>query len=75
MMIDPFSRSLLESYYVPIIQVLLTRLQNSKTETFASRFVRFYHFVSAKDDKGLGADFFINVTEQVQSGYVFLAYM
>lgn len=70
MMIDPFSRSLLESYYVPIIQVLLTRLHNSKTETFALRFVRFYHFFSAKDDEGLGADFFINVTEQVQSGYV-----
>ena len=49
--------------------MLLTRLQNSKTETFALRFVRFYHFIAARDDKGLGADFFINVAEQVQSRY------
>lgn len=52
-----------------MLTVLLTRLQNSRTETFALRFVRFYHFVAAKDDKGLGADFFINVAEQVQSRY------
>ena len=69
-MIDIFSSSTLEEYYVPILQILLTRLQNSRTETFALRFVRFYHFVAAKGDKGLGTDFFINVTEQVQSGYV-----
>ena len=49
--------------------MLLTRLQNSRTETFALRFVRFYHFIAARDDKGLGADFFINVAEQVQSRY------
>ena len=67
-MIDSFTSSALEKYYAPILQVLLTRLQNSKTETFALRFVRFYHYVSAKDDKDLGADFFIGVTEQVQSG-------
>ncbi len=36
-------------------------------ENFALRFVRFYHFISARDDKGLGADFFINVTDQVQN--------
>lgn len=53
-----------------MMQILLTRLQNSRTENFALRFVRFYHFVSARDDKGLGADFFIHITEQVQSGYV-----
>ena len=62
-------RSLLQNYYAPILTVLLTRLQNSRTETFALRFVRFYHFIAARDDKGLGADFFINVSEQVQSGY------
>lgn len=68
-LIDHYCRDLLEKYYATILQILLTRLQSSKTDTFALRFVRFYHFVCAKDDKGLGADFFINVTEQVQSGY------
>lgn len=67
-MTDLLISSTLEKYYVTILQILLTRLQDSKTETFASRFVRFYHFVSAKNDKGLGADFFISMTEQVQSG-------
>lgn len=64
-------RTTLENYYLPILQMLLTRLQNSKTETFTLRFVRFYHFMSAKDDTGLGADFFINVVDQIQSGYAY----
>jgi exportin-2 (importin alpha re-exporter) len=34
------------------------------------RFVRFFHFISAQDDKGYSADFFINVTDKVQAGYV-----
>ncbi|KAA6407194.1 MAG: chromosome segregation Cse1 [Lasallia pustulata] len=63
-----FPTTTLENYYLPILQMLLTRLQNSKTETFTLRFVRFYHFMSAKDDTGLGADFFINVVDQIQSG-------
>lgn len=62
--------TILEKYYVPILQMLLTRLQNSKTESFTLRFVRFYHFMSAKDDSDLGADFFINIVDQIQSGYV-----
>lgn len=63
-----FAPAALEKYYVSIIQILLTRLQNSRTDQFALRFVRLYHFVSAKEDKGLGADFFINVAEQVSNG-------
>ena len=63
-----YDRSTFDSYFVTILQVLLTRLQNSKTETFTLRFVRLYHFISAKDDKGLGADFFIKTVEQVQAG-------
>lgn len=62
-------RTTLEKYYAPILQMLLTRLQSSKTETFTLRFVRFYHFISAKDDACLGADFFINIVDQIQSGY------
>lgn len=69
---DPFPRSTLEQYYPSILNVLLNRLQNTKTEPFASRFVRLYHFISAKDDKGLGADFFISKLDQVQEGYAFV---
>lgn len=62
------TRSTLDKYYASIIEALFVRLQNSKTETFSLRFVRLYHFISSKDDKGLGADFFINITERIQSG-------
>ncbi|KAL6719612.1 importin-alpha export receptor [Lecanora helva] len=73
--ISNFAQPTLDNYYVAILQTLFTRLQSSKTETFASRFVRFYHFVSAKDDAGLGADFFISVAEQVQSGIFVQLYL
>ncbi len=62
-------RTALEPYYVPMFQIMFTRLSSSKTEVFALRFVRFYHFMSARDENGLGADFVINVAEQVQTGY------
>ena len=45
---------------------MFTRLSNSKTENFTIRFVRFYHLVSASVEKGLGADFFIKVADEVQ---------
>lgn len=48
------------------MQVILTRLQNSKTENLTIRFVRFFHFVSAQDEKGYSADFFIQVVDKVQ---------
>lgn len=51
------------------MQIILTRLQNSKTENLSIRFVRFYHFISAHDDKGYSADFFIQVTDKVQAEY------
>lgn len=69
--IASFTPTALQQYYVTILQVLLTRLQNSKTDGFAARFVRLYHFISAMVDKGLGADFFIQQAEQVQ-GNVFV---
>ncbi|KAL0258701.1 importin-alpha export receptor [Diplodia seriata] len=56
----------LKQYFVPMLTIMLTRLSGSKTETFASRFVRFYHFVAARDDKGLGSDFFISAADNVQ---------
>ncbi|KAH0543334.1 hypothetical protein FGG08_002290 [Glutinoglossum americanum] len=58
----------LQPYFVHMFNIMLLRLQNSKTETFSQRFVRFYHFMSARGEKGLGTDFVINIAEQIQSG-------
>lgn len=60
----------MEQYFISIMQIILTRLQNYKTENLTLRFVRFYHFISAHDDKGYSADFFIQVTDKVQAEYV-----
>lgn len=58
----------LEQYFVSVMSIILTRLQNRKTEGLSLRFVRFYHFISAHDDKGYSADFFIQVVDKVQEG-------
>lgn len=57
----------MEAYFVSIMQIILTRLQSSKTENLTLRFVRFYHFISAHDNTGYSADFFIQATENVQT--------
>ncbi|PYH94234.1 Cse1-domain-containing protein [Aspergillus ellipticus CBS 707.79] len=62
-----FPSTMLEQYFTSIMQIILTRLQNSKTETLTLRFVRFFHFVSAQDDKGYSADFIIQVIDKVQA--------
>jgi exportin-2 (importin alpha re-exporter) len=56
----------LQPYFVTIVQLMLTRLSGMKTETFQQRFIAFYHFISARQDKGLGTDFFVAVSDQVQ---------
>ncbi|KXT14347.1 hypothetical protein AC579_3998 [Pseudocercospora musae] len=61
-----FSPTALENYWVEILKLMFYRLQNSKTENFTLRFVRFYHLVSALQEQGLGADFFITVSDKVQ---------
>lgn len=63
-----FTSEIIGDYFAMILQALLTRLQNSKTDAFTLRFVRFYYFIAAKGDKGLGADFFITLMDQFQSG-------
>lgn len=68
--VTSFPVTALENYWVAMLNLMLTRLSNSKTENFEMRFVRFYHLVSALVDKGLGADFFISIADQVQ-GNVF----
>ncbi|EMC96592.1 hypothetical protein BAUCODRAFT_33956 [Baudoinia panamericana UAMH 10762] len=64
--VTSFPPAQLESYWPTILQLMFTRLSNSRTENFAMRFIRFYHLVSALQDKGLGADFFIAVADRVQ---------
>lgn len=63
--IQTFPAANLESYWIHLITIMLTRLQ-SPTQSFQLRFVRFYHFVASRDDKGLGADFFVAATDKVQ---------
>ncbi|KAL8952572.1 MAG: hypothetical protein Q9222_001526 [Ikaeria aurantiellina] len=65
----------IEPYFVTILQLLFTRLQNSKTDALSARFVRFYHFVSARVDSGLGADWFIKYADQVQEGIYVQLYL
>jgi len=63
--IGTFPPAALEPYWVHIITIMLTRLQ-SETPSFQLRFVRFYHFISSRDDKGLGTDFFVAAMDKVQ---------
>lgn len=58
------------NYYAPIMQIILTKLQNQTAPSTKARFVRLYHFISAHSDTGMGADFFIKIMDQIQSGYV-----
>lgn len=66
-----FPPSALENFWVPILNIIFTKLQRNPTGAFQQRFIRFYHFVSARDDKGLGADFFIAATDKVQNQDIF----
>lgn len=58
----------LQQYYVTIFNLLLTRLSNSRTENLVLRFVRLYHFMSARNapDQGLGADAVASACNAVQ---------
>lgn len=64
--VSNFPAAALEKYWVAMLQLMFHRLQNSKTENFTIRFVKFYHLVSASTDRGLGADAFIKAADQVQ---------
>lgn len=72
--IASFPVQVLEPFFVTILNLLFSRLNNSKTENFTIRFVRFYHFFSARDDKGLGADLFVTLCDKIQHEYVSLSH-
>ncbi|PHH78008.1 hypothetical protein CDD82_3265 [Ophiocordyceps australis] len=57
--IESFEPVTLDKYFGTIIQLLYTKLQNSPSDAFKIRFVRFYHLVSAKLEVGYGTDYFI----------------
>ena len=62
-----FPPAALEQYWVPMLSIMLTRLSNKPTPALQLRFVRFYHFVAARDNRGLGADFFVATSDKVQN--------
>ena len=64
--ISVFPQTALEPYWVTVLSLLMTRLSNKATTAFQLRFVRFYHFVASRDNEGLGADFFVAVSDKVQ---------
>lgn len=64
--IETYPPSTLEPYWIHVITIMLTRLQSQQSTGFHLRFVRFYHFVASRDDKGLGTDFFVAATDKVQ---------
>lgn len=64
--ISSFPRSALEDYYERIFRDMFTRLSISRTENFSLRFIRFYHFFVACNDKDLGADFFVDTSDRIQ---------
>lgn len=61
-----FPAAALQSFWQPMIQLMLTRLSSSPSENFKLRFVRFYYLAAALQEKGFGPDFFISVADQVQ---------
>ncbi len=73
--VTTFPVTALDNYWLPMFQLMFTRLSNSKTENFELRFVRFYHLVSASVDRGLGADFFIAIADRVQENVFTPIYM
>lgn len=64
--ISTFPAAALDQYWIQILNIMLTRLQKQQSTGFQLRFIRFYHFVASRDDKGLGADFFVAATDRVQ---------
>lgn len=64
-----FCRTAIEQDFPHILRLILTRLEANPPESFKNRFVRFYHFLSARDgSQGIGADWFIHQCDTIQDG-------
>ncbi|KAG9243793.1 CAS/CSE protein [Calycina marina] len=64
--VTSFEVSVIQQYFPTILTLLFTRLNNSPPEKFKQRFTKFYHLVSSLDQRGLGADFFIQQSDSIQ---------
>ena len=64
--IETFPAASFEPYWVPILTIVLTRLQDQQSVSFHLRFVRFFHYISSRDDRGLGTDKFVAESDKVQ---------
>ncbi|KAJ0425340.1 CAS/CSE protein [Aspergillus carlsbadensis] len=73
--VENFPPAALEPYFGDIMQVILTRLQNHKTESLSLRFVRFYHFLCANDGKGYSADFLVQIINKIQDSLYVQLYL
>ncbi|KAF9111410.1 importin-alpha export receptor [Mortierella sp. AM989] len=60
--------SILGNYMKPVLIMLLTRLQNHKTDKFKKGFVNFSFFYMALDKEGTGPDAYWALFDTVQSG-------
>lgn len=59
----------MDPFFGTILSLLFSKLQGSPSDSFKSRFVRFYHLVSAKGvETGFGADYFIKHADALQEG-------
>ncbi|KAI1391113.1 putative mportin-alpha export receptor [Hypoxylon trugodes] len=69
------NRAALEPYFKQILSLLFIKLQNNPSDSYKSRFVRFYHLVSSRVENGLGADFFISQVDLVQNNLFVQIYL
>ncbi|KTW25617.1 hypothetical protein T552_03477 [Pneumocystis carinii B80] len=60
--------SVMEPYIKQIFLLLLTRLNQSRTEKFTECFIQLIFFLSAINRKEYGPDYFINVINNIQTG-------
>ncbi|TIB17584.1 hypothetical protein E3P92_01009 [Wallemia ichthyophaga] len=58
----------MQDYIAPVLTLLLTRLQASKTDQFTRAFIHFFMLTAALDDKGYGVPFLVSGFDKVQPG-------
>jgi exportin-2 (importin alpha re-exporter) len=61
-----FPGSVMDAHFQTILTLVFQKLQNNPSDSYKTRFVRFYHLVSAKTEAGYGADYFIKHVESLQ---------
>ena len=69
--VSTFNGTELQNYFPTILTIVYSRLAAPNvTDAFKTRFVRFYHLVSALNDPkhGYGVDYFIAASDSVQEG-------